>query len=106
MKKVKITLTEQEAKILRYLLSKQVQVHRRNVLTLQRGERFKSGGFMVGDMERQRLAEQAKQTLINVHENLANEFNVILENIGGVMFQKGIKFDPTNELINLKNKKQ
>lgn len=98
MKKISITITEQEARLLRALLARQTQIHRRNALTLQRGNRFKVGGYITGDRERQRLAEQAKQQLINVHENFANEFSVILENISGRMFQKGIKFDPINFL--------
>ena len=104
MKTVKITLTEQDARLLRALLARQVQTHRRNILTLKRGERFKCGGYIEG-REKQRLAEVAKQELINVHEALSNEFSIILENISGRMFEKNIKFDPQNIINNFKNKK-
>lgn len=103
MKTVKITLTENDARLLRELLKHQINIHRRNVRKLQFAQRFKEGGVMPYDREKSKLYEQAKQQLINVHNSCADEFNVILENISGRMFQKGIKFDPQSLINNFKN---
>ena len=96
MKNVTITLTDSEARLLRELLKHQKNVHVRNADKLERMSRYKLGGFMIGSRETDEQRRRQLQTLVNTHRGLANDFNIILENISGRMFQKGIKFDPIN----------
>ena len=98
MKKVSFTVDENEARLLRELLKHQVRIHNRNAQKLERLRSYKDGGFIAGDRERRAIADKAQEALINVHKGCANSFNIILENISGRMFQKGIKFDPINFL--------
>lgn len=97
MKKISITITEDEARLLRELIKHQVKVHVRNADGLERRSKWKIGGYiMAGDREKHEQARKAMETLVRTHRGLANDFNIILENISGRMFQKGIKFDPIN----------
>lgn len=98
MKKISITITEDEARLLRELIKHKKNVHLRNADKLERMSRYKLGGFMVGSRETDEQRSDRLQVLVNTHRGLANDFNIILENISGRMFQKGIKFDPINFL--------
>ena len=105
MNKVTITVTDSEARLLRELLKHQKNVHVRNANKLERMSKYKLGGFMVGSRETDEQRRRRLQVLVNTHRGLANDFNILLENISGRMFQKGIKFDPLSLINNFKNKK-